>query len=44
MGTGKVSLPTAAFKEDTDTDMFSAEFREAFGLDYGYTMKLVLTN
>ena len=26
----KISLPTAAFKEDTD--MFSTEFREGFGL------------
>ena len=30
MGTGKISLPTAAFKEDTD--VFSTEFREGFGL------------
>ena len=28
--TGKISLPTAAFKEDTN--MFSTEFREGFGL------------
>ena len=26
----KISLPTAAFKEDTN--MFSTEFREGFGL------------
>ena len=30
MGTGKNSLPTAAFKEDTN--MFSTEFKEGFGL------------
>ena len=29
MGTGKNSLPTAAFREGTN--MFSAEFREGFG-------------
>ena len=28
----KISLPTAAFKEDTN--MFSTEFREGFGLLY----------
>ena len=41
----KNSFPTAAFKEDTN--MFSTEFRENFGLsifDYGYTIKLLLTN
>ena len=43
----KIPLPTAAFQEDTN--MFSTEFREGFGLrslvfDYGYTMKLLLTN
>ena len=34
MGTGKVSLPTAAFKEDTGmfSPVFSTEFREGFGL------------
>ena len=32
MGTGKISLPTAAFKQDTN--MFSTEFREGFGLLY----------
>ena len=42
MGTGKNFLPTAAFKEDTN--MFSTEFREGFGFDYGYTIKLLLTN
>ena len=31
MGTGKISLPTAAFKE---TNMFSTEFREGFGLSF----------
>ena len=30
MGTGKISLPGAAFKEDTN--MFSTEFRESFSL------------
>ena len=30
METGQISLPTAAFKEDTN--MFSTEFREGFGL------------
>ena len=30
MGTGKVSLPTAAFTEDTH--MVGTEFRENFGL------------
>ena len=31
MGTGKISLPTAAFKEE-DTNKFSTEFREGFAL------------
>ena len=30
MGTGKNSLPTAAFKEDTNK--FSTKFRKGFGL------------
>ena len=44
-GLEKISFPTAAFKEDTN--MFSTEFGENFGLsifDYGYTIKLLLTN
>ena len=41
----KISLPTAAFKEDTIT--LSTEFRErlrSLVFDYGYTIKLLLTN
>ena len=37
----KIYLPTTAFKEDTN--MFSVEF-EGFGLHYGHTIKLLLTN
>ena len=47
----KISLRTTALKEDTN--MFSSELREFFGLerilcsllfDYDYTIKLLLTN
>ena len=40
----KNSFRTAAFKDDTN--MFSTEFSEGFGfgLDYDYTIKLLLTN
>ena len=39
----KDSLPTAAFKENTD-NMFSSELEKTLVFDYGYTIKLLLTN
>ena len=38
----RIYLPTTAFEEDTD--MFSLNLKKVLVFDYGYTIKLLLTN